>query len=132
MKAMLNFMRIMLKMPKFWQGWILVMFLTNMGGAFVYLGTVEAWAVLAGLMTGAFLQSSIFAAKGFVKLLGLGHVAWVPMVPWLWMRLDLAQPGSAFAWWLTAVIVLDGISLVIDLTDVIRYLAGNRTPKISL
>ena len=50
------------------------------------------------------------------------------MVYWLWTRLDLAPAGSLFKYWLLATIVLVSLSLLIDATDVIRYLRGERKP----
>ncbi len=79
-------------------------------------------------MFGALLQIAIFAAKGFVRLLGIGHIAWVPMVAWLWTRLDVAPASSLFRYWLLANIVLVGLSLLIDAIDVTRYQRGEREP----
>ena len=81
-------------------------------------------------MIGAILQTVIFSAKGFVRLLGIGHIAWLPMVPWLWDRLDTAPPGSFFKYWLLATIVVVSLSLIIDAADVIRYLRGERDPQL--
>ena len=40
--------------------------------------------------------------------------------------------GSIFGYWLLAVIVLDSLSLMIDVVDVIRYIKGERAPQLSL
>ena len=70
-------------------------------------------------------------AENIIHLvLGIGHVAWVPMVYWLWTRLDLAPEGSLFRYWLLATIVLGSLSLLIDAADVIRYLRGERSPTL--
>ncbi len=63
-----------------------------------------------------------------MRLLGIGHVVWVPMVPWLWTRLGVAPASSLFRYWLLATIVLVSLSLLIDAVDVIRYLRGERDP----
>ena len=52
------------------------------------------------------------------------------MVTWLWTRLDVAPAGSLFRYWLLATVVLVSLSLLIDVTDVIRYLRGERAPQL--
>ena len=79
-------------------------------------------------MLGALLQIAIFTAKGFVRLLGIGHLVWVPMVAWLGTRLEVAPASSGFRYWLLATIVLVSLSLLVDAVDVIRYLRGEREP----
>ncbi len=90
--------------------------------------TTEGRVVLGAFVFAIILQTAIFSAKGFVRLLGIGHIAWVPMVYWLWTRLDLAPADSLFKYWLLATIVLVSLSLLFDAIDVIRYLRGEREP----
>ena len=130
MKAMIDFFRTMLTLPKPWVGWVMLLMTVNMIVPFFYLGTLEGKVVLGAAVLGALLQTWIFSAKGFVRLLGIGHVAWVPMVAWLWTRLDVAPAGSFFRYWLLATIILVSLSLLIDATDVIRYLRGERAPQL--
>ena len=128
MKAMFNFLRTMLTLRKPWVGWIMLLMMVNMVIPLFYLGTLEGKVVLGAFVLGALLQGGIFSAKGFVRLLGIGHIAWVPMVAWLWTRLDVAPASGLFRYWLLATIVLVSLSLLIDAVDVIRYLRGERDP----
>ena len=123
-------MKTMLALPKPWVAWVMLLMAVNVVIPLFYVTTIEAQFVLGAALIGAIIQTAIFSTKGFVRLLGIGHILWVPMVFWLWTRLDLAMPGSFFHSWLIAVIVLDTISLVIDATDVIRYWNGERNPQI--
>ncbi len=130
MKAMIDFLRTMLTLRKPFVGWVMLLMMVNMIVPLFYLGTPEGKVVLGAFVFGAVLQTAIFSAKGFVRLLGIGHIAWVPMVYWLWTRLDLASAGSLFRYWLLATIVLVSLSLLIDASDVIRYLRGEREPNL--
>ncbi len=132
MKTMIDFFRTMLTLPKPWVGWVTLLMTVNMIVPLFFLGTPEGKVVLGAAAFGAVLQLAIFSAKGFVRLLGIGHVAWVPMVYWLWTRLDLAPAGSLFRYWLLTTIVLVILSLLIDAADVIRYLRGDRKPYLSI
>ncbi len=128
MKANLDFLRTMLTLPKPWVAWVMLLMMANTILPLFYLGTPEGKVVLGAFVFGAIFQTAIFSAKGFVRLLGIGHIAWVPMVYWLWTRLDLAPAGSLFRYWLLTTIVLVSLSLLFDAIDVIRYLRGEREP----
>ena len=110
--------------------WISLLLLVNMVAPVIFITTREGQLVLAAAMVGAVIQMAIFSRQGFVRLLGVGHILWVPLLPWLWTRLGGLPPEGVFALWMTAVIVLDGISLVIDARDVWAYVAGDRTPHL--
>ena len=130
MKAMIDFLRTVLTLPKPWIAWVMLLMMANMVLPLMFVGTREGQVVLGAFLLGAALQTAIFSAKGFVRLLGIGHIAWVPMVYWLWTRLDAAPAGSLFRYWLLATIALVSLSLLIDATDVIRYLRGEREPQL--
>ena len=130
MKAIIDFFRTMMTLPAPWVGWVILLMTVNMIIPLFYLETPEGRVVLASALLGALLQTAIFSSKGFVRLLGIGHIAWVPMVPWLWTRLSFAAEGGVFRYWLIATIVLVSVSLLIDATDVIRYLRGEREPHL--
>ena len=128
--TMTGFMRAMLGMPRHWVAWVGLLLLANMIAPLFLLQTIEARVVLGAFLIAGAIQHVLFARLGFVRLLGLGHAPWLALVPWLWMRLDQAEPGTLLYGWLVAVIVLDGASLVIDSVDVARYLRGERTPAV--
>ena len=73
-------------MPKPIVAWVMFLFSINLIPALIFLKTLEGQLVLGGLMPGTFLQTWIFSKKGFVKLLRLGHILWLPMVIWLAYR----------------------------------------------
>ena len=129
MTVMLAFMKTMFVNGKGLAAWIALLLTVNMALSLVYIGTLEGQVVLAALLAGAVTQTIIFSRLGFVRLLGVGHVYWIPMLPWLWTR--LGSTSGLFEYWLMAVIALDGVSLVIDVADVARYARGERTPHLT-
>ncbi len=110
-----------------WRAWVGALLAANLVAPLFFLETIEARLVLAALFIGAAIQMIIFKRKGWIRLLGLGHVLWLAMVPWLVMRLDWAALDTPFSQWMLAVIALNAASLVIDIVDVFRYFAGERT-----
>ncbi len=74
--------------------------------------------------------TALTAWFGFSRILGLGHVAWLPLLAFLVDRVTEVPATDAFGLWLRAVIVLDAISLVIDAVDVVRFLRGDRAETV--
>jgi len=128
MRTMVQFMRHVMQVPMPWRVWVAVLFLTNMA-AVAFLPRPEAWVVLAALGVGALAQMVLFARFGFVRLLGAGHVHWIPMVMWLYARLD-GLDEAGFRRWVMLVGLLCLVSVVIDLVDLARYAAGDRGPTV--
>jgi len=131
LKVIRGFLEGLATLRKPWRVWLVVLGLTNMSAVF-FLDTLEGKLVLAAIVAGVVFQMSIFAAKGYVRLLGIGHILWLPLVLWLLSRIGDIGTDSTFGKWVLAVIVVDGISLIIDMVDVGRHLAGDRTPAITL
>jgi hypothetical protein len=132
MKVMMSFMQAILKMPGLWVVWVGLLMTVNMLAPLFFLNTMEGKVVLGTMMASAALMLFIFAQKGFVRLLGLGHVLWIPLILWLFGRVDFAAPNSGLETWILTVIVLNGLSLVIDAVDVARYFRGERQPTVTL
>ena len=97
-----------------------------------FIHTVEAQVVMATAIVGLGIMWGIFGMKGFIRLMGIGHIGWLPLVFWLGTKLEYAQADSAFGYWIMAVIVLDSLSLFIDTIDVVRYVKGERQPFLPL
>ena len=121
-------------MPRRWKPWLMSLLMSNMIVPFFFLQDhVEPWVVLGtALLTGATFIA-LTAYSGFSRLLGFGHLPWVPMVVYLILRLPAAQqayPGTWFLFWLQAVIVLDIGSLILDGANVVRYFRGERAEMV--
>jgi hypothetical protein len=71
-------------------------------------------------------MSLLTARFGFTRILGLGHILWIPLVGWLAFRLGQIPADDAFGLWVRGVILVNAVSLVIDTADVIRFAAGDR------
>lgn len=132
MNVMMNFFKTMLQMPKLWVTWVGLLMAVNMLMPLLFIATPEAKVVLGTMMASAGLMMFIFSKKGFVRLLGLGHILWIPLIFWLFGRMNFEIPLNGFRQWILAVIALNGLSLLIDTVDVIRYLKGERAPTLTL
>jgi hypothetical protein len=126
-----KFMLGTLRLPLLGQAWLMALMAANMIVPLLYLGRWEARIVLATFMVSFLLMLILTAASGFTRLLGLGHTLWIPLVIYLVTRLDSVPGGDGYGLWLRAVIVLNSISLVMDVWDVIRYARGERSEVVS-
>ena len=82
--------------------------------------------VLTMFLASIVLMTALIAISGFTRLLGLGHVFWIPLLWFLWTGLDETASDTSFGLWLRVLITLNALSLVIDTADVIRYIGGER------
>lgn len=132
MKAMMNFTKAMMSMPIHWQVWLGALVAANIVVPVYFIHTLEAQVILPTAIVGLVIMSIIFSEKGFVRLMGIGHIGWFPMVFWLWTRLDHAPADSTLSCWIMTVIVLNSLSLLIDTVDVLRYVHSERTSYLEL
>ena len=130
MHAFIRFNKGLLGMPLHWQVWLLGLVSTNLFAPLFFIRHVEAQLVVGALLVSMALMTVLTGRFGFSRILGLGHIAWIPLVAFLWTRLSDVPAGDAFGIWLRAVIALDAISLVIDAVDVVRFLRGDRAETV--
>ncbi len=129
MKSMIELNKQIFAMPFPWNLWVGLVAAVNMVGGLVYIHTFEGQLALACLMLAFIIMWGIYAKKGFVRLLGLGHlVAWTPLMVWYSQVIVRGNVEGAFKYWLVSVMAVNGISLVIDFVDAVRYSMGERQP----
>ena len=132
-KTMIGFFQAIGTLPKPWWAWVGLLMVVNLVAPILFIRTLEAKVVLVAFFLAAGMQMAIFRAKGFVRLLGIGHIIpWLPLLIWLGARLGEIGADTPLGLWILALIVLDGISLVIDFVDVGRYIQGERKPSFVL
>ncbi len=130
MHAFKRFNQGMLAMPLHLQAWVLLLISLNFLTPFLFLGHVEAQAVLASGMVSMGLMTGLTGRFGFSRIIGLGHIAWVPLLGFLWSQLPDIPATDAFGIWLRAVIALDATSLVFDAVDAVRFARGDRAETV--
>ncbi len=120
--------------PLWLQGWVLLLVLANLLAIFFVVRREDGrWrvrpepiAILASFFAAGAFMGWLYEQVGYVRLLGLAHlVFWGPV--WVWVLTRRREIGSqgAFGKYLVCYLVIAGISLVIDVVDVVRYLLGD-------
>ncbi len=105
--------------------WLILLMLVNGIAPLLFLARLEAQVVFATFLLSVALMTWLTARYGFSRILGLGHVLWVPMVIFLLVRAN-SLGMDVYGIWVGAVIVLNVISLMIDVRDVMQYVRGDK------
>ncbi len=131
MQGFIKFNKGVLRMSWSVKIWLLVLVAANAVAPLFFLQRVEAQMVLGAMFIGVTLMSLLTARFGFTRILGLGHILWIPLVGWLAFRLGQFSADDAFGMWIRVVIVVNALSLVLDGVDVFRYAAGDRKEMVA-
>ena len=125
-KAFVRYHRGLRKMPVAWKPWLIALLFANMVVPWAWMNRLEAQVVFGVALVNYFSFVILTGLSGFSRLLGLGHVYWIPLVYFLWLRTDVFPADTAYGIWIRAVVVLDAGSLLLDAANVIRYVRGDR------
>ena len=102
-----------------WLGWLMLINLASV----LFWRQREARIVFFTFLASAMLMMSLYAVFGFSKILGLGHVLWIPLLVYLLMRVGRVTE-SRFRAYLWTLVVSNAISLVLDARDVWLFATG--------
>ena len=131
MNAFLRFNKGILRMPLRWRLWMVLLVGLNLVVPLCFIDRTEAQFVLAAMVVGMLLMTALVAVSGFSRLVGLGHIAWIPLAVYLGERLSEVPASDFFGVWLRVLLVANILSLIIDSVDVIRYVAGDREETVT-
>lgn len=129
MKSFIKFNKGMLRLPWVWQAWVAMLVVANVAPVF-FLEQQESKIILGTLGTSMVLMVLLTSRFGFSRIIGVGHFVWIPMLAYLFTKLDGIPTNETFGIVVRAVILLNGISLLIDAVDAIRYIAGERAEMV--
>ena len=116
------------------QGWVMVLVVTHvLALAFIARRTPEGWrirfeslAIFVSFVAAGVFMTWLYTQVGYVRLLGVAHlVFWTPVYVWVLLHRRTLQSEGLFGKYVLLYLVVAGISLVIDLIDLIRYLLGD-------
>lgn len=127
MKSFIEFNKKIFGMKFPWNLWMGILILINVGGGLLFIRTMEGQLALVCMMASFLIMWGIYVQKGFVRLLGLGHlIAWIPQMVFYIQMVEKA--AGWFQYWIISVLVVNGVSLLIDFVDVVRYSLGDKQP----
>ena len=132
MNAFIRFNRGLLRLPTAVRLWMLFLVSANLILPVIYFQRSEARVVLLTFFASILLMILITGISGFTRLVGLGHIFWIPLVLFLVSRLNSNPATDAYGIWIRSVIAINTISLVLDAVDVVRFARGERSEIVSV
>ncbi len=118
---------VLFRFPLIPRVWASLLILVNLCGLF-FIHTIYGQFCLAAVGAAVVVMAIIYLRMGFVRLLGIGHIFWIPMLIWFALNLPDRIEQPRLYDWLICLFVFNSISLVIDAIDVTRFVRGERQP----
>ncbi|MDP6024184.1 MAG: hypothetical protein QGG19_23300 [Alphaproteobacteria bacterium] len=96
------------------------------GGVF-FFDHVEAQSILVVAIIGLIVAGQIHKKAAFSRLIGMCHLLWLLLLPWLIYRLAIFEHAFWFEAWLYYTSITIAVSLIFDAMDLYRYSKGQKT-----
>lgn len=119
----LRFFSELLDQPAWVAGWVFVLMVINMA-SLAFWSEPLAKLILVVFMLSAMLMMGLYAVFGFERILGVGHVFWIPLLGYLIVQLQRIE--GLFAGYLLMLSLAIGVSLLFDIRDVWIYWSSKR------
>ena len=114
-------------MPRIWAIWLVAVNL----GCLAFIQHIEAQVVFAVTGAAVVIQGAIYQRFGFVRILGIVHLGWIPMFGWMATRLPQIAEYPNLELWLAVLFATNFVSFIIDIVDGTRFIRGERQPYYS-
>lgn len=98
--------------------WVSFLMLVNFA-TLVFWSEPTAKLILITFMVSSMLMMGLYSRFGFVKILGLGHILWIPLL--LYTLTRLPHEAGAFRVYLATWCIVTTLSLIFDVVDVWKY-----------
>jgi hypothetical protein len=98
--------------------WLLFLMIVNIASV-VFWDELLAKVILITFVLSAIFMMGLYSKFGFEKILGLGHIFWIPLLVYVLLEIQAAE--GAFKGYLIILSISLTISLVFDIIDVWKY-----------
>jgi hypothetical protein len=118
MRNPLRFFVELLQQPVWVPIWVFLLMVINVASLGFWHEPL-AKLIFITFMMSAMLMMGLYSKFGFEKILGLGHVLWIPLLVYILMQIPFVK--APFKNYLLALSISIAISLVFDIIDVWKY-----------
>ena len=119
----LHFFRDLAKQPRWVFVWVNFLMFVNMASLAFWSEPLAKLVFVVFMVSGGWMML-LYSRFGMARILGLGHVFWLALLPYLLLRLP-ALTGD-FRNYVVVLSVTIAISLAFDIVDVYRYVVQRR------
>ncbi len=131
-EALAKFPRGVLKLALPVRVWLGVLLFANAVMPLFFLGNREAQVTLLIFVLSAGFMITLTHVVGFNRLLGVGHILWIPLLLYLWSRMGGYPAVEPYGAWIRIVMLLNAAALVMDGWDVGRYVRWERVEIVDM
>ena len=103
--------------------WVLFLMITNVT-SIAFWSEPVAKVIFLTFILSSILMVGLYTKFGYEKILGAGHILWIPLLIYVLMEIPVATAG--FKSYLIIFSVATAISLVFDVVDVGKYFADRQ------
>ncbi|MEE8288851.1 MAG: hypothetical protein V3R25_05505 [Nitrosomonadaceae bacterium] len=104
--------------------WVLILMIVNVASV-GFWDEPLAKVIFVTFMLSAMLMMGLYSRFGFEKILGMGHILWLPLLVYVLMRIPAAS--DTFKDYLIIWSIFTVISLVFDVVDVWKYFTSQKS-----
>ena len=101
--------------------WVLILAIVNVASVGFWSEPL-AKVIFVTFMLSAMLMMGLYSRFGFEKILGLGHILWIPLLAYVLMKIPIAQ--DTFKGYLIILSISMVVSLALDIVDAWKYFAN--------
>lgn len=114
----------LMQQPAWVSIWVLFLMMINVA-SIGFWNEPLAKVIFVTFMFSAMLMMGLYARFGYEKILGMGHILWIPLLVYVLMEIPTAQ--DTFKSYLVILSISIAISLVIDIVDVWKYFTSRKS-----
>ncbi len=112
------------KQPVWIPIWVLILMMVNIASV-GFWDEPLAKVIFVTFILSAMLMMGLYSRFGFEKILGMGHILWLPLFVYVLRRIP--AESDTFKGYLIIWSILTAISLVFDVIDVWKYFASQKS-----
>lgn len=104
--------------------WVLILIIINVASV-AFWNEPLAKVIFVTFMLSVMLMMGLYSRFGFEKILGMGHILWIPLLVYVLMEIPTAR--DIFKSYLIILSISIAISLVFDIVDVWKYFTDRKS-----
>ena len=104
--------------------WVLILMSINVVSV-AFWNEPLAKVIFVTFMLSVMLMMGLYSRFGFEKILGMGHILWIPLLVYVLMEIPTAR--DIFKSYLIILSISIAISLVFDIVDVWKYFTDRKS-----
>jgi len=116
----------LLRQPAWVPVWVGLLMMLNLASIAFWHEPLARW-ILAVFMVSLALMMGLYARFGFQKILGMGHVLWLVLLPVVLLEIPAAE--GRFRVFLIVWVAATSVSLALDIFDVWTWFARKRARR---